>query len=80
MNKQSLISESVVVTRINIHPIGEEPDQQDVRVTPGVSHTTTICEVATKSKSSPCSRDEVFAPSDAHIGRHPGLPHSPSNK
>jgi hypothetical protein len=80
IDKRPLISESVAVTRIEIHPAGEEPNQHIVRVTPEVSHTTTICEVPTKSKLSPCSWDEVLASSDARPGRHPGLPHSPSNK
>jgi hypothetical protein len=56
---------SVEVTRIDIHPAGEEPDQHVVCTTPRVSHTATICEVPTKSKSGSCSRDEVLAPSDA---------------
>jgi hypothetical protein len=33
---------------------------------------TTICKVSTKSKSVPCSRDEVLAPRDTRPGRHPG--------
>jgi hypothetical protein len=49
-------------------------------VTPGVSRTTIVREVPTKSKLGPCSQDEVLAPSDARPGHHPGLPHSPSNK
>jgi hypothetical protein len=64
MDKQSLISESDVITRIDIHLIWEEPDQHVVRATPEVSRTTTVREVATKSKSGICSRDEVLAPSD----------------
>jgi hypothetical protein len=63
-DKQPLISESVKVTRIDIHLAGEEPDQHIVRVTHGVSRTTTVCEVPTKSKSGLCSRDEVLAPDD----------------
>jgi hypothetical protein len=78
-DKRSLISESGAVTRIDIHPAGEEPDQHAVRATLGVSRTATICEVPTKSKSSLCSRDEVLDPSDAWLGRHLGLPHSSSN-
>jgi hypothetical protein len=80
MDKRPLIYESVTVTQIDIHPTGEEPDRHVVRVAPGVSCTTTICEVPTKSKSGLCSRDEILAPSDARSSRHPGLPHSPSNK
>jgi hypothetical protein len=68
-----------MVIRIDIHLTGEEPDQHVVRVTPWVSRTTTICDVPTKLKSGPCSRDEVLAPSDAQPSHHPGLPHSPSN-
>jgi hypothetical protein len=80
MDKRSLISESVVPIQIDIHPAGEELDQQVVRMTPGVSRTTIVYEVPTKSKLSLCSRDEVLAPSDARPGRNPGLPHSLSNK
>jgi hypothetical protein len=68
-----------MVTRIDIYHTREEPDQPVIRMTPEVSRTTIICEVATKSKSGPYSRDEVLAPSDARPGRHPVLPHSPSN-
>jgi hypothetical protein len=63
-DKQPLISESVMVTRIDIHHIGEEPNQHVIHVAPMVSRTTTIREVSTKSKSVPCSWDEVLAPSD----------------
>jgi hypothetical protein len=69
-----------MVIQIGVHPIGEKPDQHIVRATPGVSRTTTIRKVPTKSKSGSCSRDEVLTSSDARPGRHPGLPHSPSNK
>jgi hypothetical protein len=68
------------MTRIDIYHAGEEPDQHVVRVTPGVSCTTTVREVPTKSKSDPCSWDEVLALSDVRPGRYPGLPHSPPNK
>jgi hypothetical protein len=71
-NKWSLISESVTATRIDIYPAGEEPDQHIVRATLGVSRTTTIRKVPTKSKLVPCSRDEVLAPSDTRPDRHPG--------
>jgi hypothetical protein len=80
MDKRSLISKSVVVIRIDIHPAGEEPDQHVVCATPGVSRTTTICEVPTKLKLSSCSQDEVLAPAIVQPGRHHGLPHSPSKK
>jgi hypothetical protein len=79
MDKQPLISESVTVTQIDIHSVGEEPDKHVVRAAPRVSHTTTICEVPTKSKSGICSQDEVLALTDAWPGCHPGLPHSPCN-
>jgi hypothetical protein len=79
-DKWPLISESVAVTQINIHPTGEEPDRHIVRVALGVSCTTTVREVPTKSKLGLCSREEILAPSDARPDRHPGLPHSPSNK
>jgi hypothetical protein len=64
MSKWSLISESVVVIRIGVHPIGEEPDQHIVRMAPWVSRMTTVSKVPTKLKSAPCSQDEVLAPSD----------------
>jgi hypothetical protein len=79
MDKQPLISESVAVTSIDIYTIGEEPDQHVICVAPGVSRTTTIRKVPTKSKSGSRSLDEVLAPSDAQPDRHPGLPHSLSN-
>jgi hypothetical protein len=37
-NKLSLITESVAVTQIDIHPAGEEPEQHVIRLTPGGSH------------------------------------------
>jgi hypothetical protein len=55
MDKRSLISESVVVIPIDIHPTGEEHDQHVVRVASGVSRTTTVGEVPTKWKSDLCS-------------------------
>jgi hypothetical protein len=75
-----IISESVTVTLIYIHPTEEEPDQHIVCVAPGVPCMTTVREVTTKWKSGPYSRDEVLAPSDARPGSHPGLPHSPFDK
>jgi hypothetical protein len=36
--KLPLIIESVAVTRIDIHPTGEEPDQHAIRLTPRGSH------------------------------------------
>jgi hypothetical protein len=68
------------MTQIDIHHAGEESSQHVVRAAPGVSCKTTVREVSTMSKSGPCSRDEVLAPSDAQLGHHPVLPHSPSNK
>jgi hypothetical protein len=38
MEKLPLITESAAVTQINIHPTGEEPDQDATRLTPGGSH------------------------------------------
>jgi hypothetical protein len=63
-SKRPLISESVTVIRIDINPVGEEPNQHVVPVALGVSCMTTVREVPTNSKSGPCSRDEVLAPSD----------------
>jgi hypothetical protein len=80
MDKRSLIFESVTTIQISVHHAGEEPDRYVVRVAPGVSHMTTVCEVPNKSKSGLCSRDDVLASSNARPGRHPGLPHSLSNK
>jgi hypothetical protein len=80
MDKQPLISESDMITQIDIHLVGKEPDQHVIRATHRVSRTTTVREVATKSKSGICSRDEVLAPSDIRFGYHPGLPHSLFNK
>jgi hypothetical protein len=38
MDKLSLITKSVAVTRIDIHPTGKEPNQHAIRLTPGGSH------------------------------------------
>jgi hypothetical protein len=51
MDERPLISKSVTVLRIDIHPTGEEPDQHVVHVASRVSCTTTVREVSTKSKS-----------------------------
>jgi hypothetical protein len=61
-----------VTTQIDVHPAGEESDQHVVRATPRASHTITVREVHTKSKSVPYSRDEVLDPSDTRPDRHPG--------
>jgi hypothetical protein len=66
-SKRSLISESVAMIRIDIHPTGEGPDQHVVRTAPRVSRTTTVRKVPTKSKSGLCSWDEVLAPSDRPV-------------
>jgi hypothetical protein len=64
MSKRSLISESVMVIRIGIHHIGEEPNQYVIRVASRVSRTTTFRKIPTRSKSSLYSRDEILVPSD----------------
>jgi hypothetical protein len=61
---RSLISESVAAIRIDVHYIGEEPDQYVICVAPRVSCMTAVREVLTKLKSGLCSGDEVLAPSD----------------
>jgi hypothetical protein len=63
-DNRPLISESVTAIQIDIHPAGEESDQHVIRMTPVVSHTTTVHEVPTKLNMGPCSRDEVLAPCD----------------
>jgi hypothetical protein len=63
-DKRSLISEHVMAIQICVYPAGEEPDQHVICLVSRVSRTTTVREVPTKSKLSPCSRDEVLAPSD----------------
>jgi hypothetical protein len=80
MNKRPLISESVMMTQIDIYPTEEEPDQHVVRTAFGVLRMTTIHKVPTKSKLGPCSWDEVLPPSDAWPGRYPRLPHSTTIK
>jgi hypothetical protein len=52
------------MTRIDIHPAGEEPDQHIIHVALRVTHTTPVREVPTKSKSGPYSRDKVLTPND----------------
>jgi hypothetical protein len=72
-DKQPLISESVVVTRIDIHPTGEEPDNM-LYVQLPESH------VQQPSMKSPLGQNRSPAPSDTRLCRHPGLHYSPSNK
>jgi hypothetical protein len=48
-DKQLLISESVAVIRIDIHSVGEEPDQHVMRLASRVSRTTTVREVPMSS-------------------------------
>jgi hypothetical protein len=64
MDKRPLISESVMVIRIGVYLTGEELDQHVVRVTPGVSRTTTVRKVPTKLKSG--------LPAIVRPDRHPG--------
>jgi hypothetical protein len=64
MSKRPLIFESVMVIRIGVHPVGEEPDQHVVHVAPRISHTITFCEVPTRSKSGLFSDDEILVPND----------------
>jgi hypothetical protein len=54
MSKWSLISESVVMIRIDEHPTREESDRHVVRMAPRVSCMTTVHEVPTKSKLGLC--------------------------
>jgi hypothetical protein len=67
-DKRPLISESVMMIQIDIHPAGEEPNQHVICVAPRVSCTTTVREVPTKLKSGLCSRNEVLTPTD-HLTR-----------
>jgi hypothetical protein len=68
-----------MATQIDIHPTGEEPDHHAVRATPGVSRTTTVCEVPTQSKLVPALGMKSWLP--AIRGMTVILvPHSPSTK
>jgi hypothetical protein len=58
--------------RIGVHPTGEEPDQHVVHMAPRVSHTTTVREVPTKSKSGLCSRMKPWLSAIVRPSRHPG--------
>jgi hypothetical protein len=51
-----------------------------MHATPRVSRTTIIRKVSTRLKPVLCSWDEVLPSSYTWLSRHPGLPHSPSNK
>jgi hypothetical protein len=70
IDKWPLITKSVTVTQIDIHHIGEEPDQHVVRTASRASCTTIVCEIPTKS----------WLPTIVRPSRHPKLPHSPFNK
>jgi hypothetical protein len=63
MDKWSLISESVMMIQIGVHPAAEEPDQHVVHVASKVSRMVTVCKVPTKSKLGLCSQDDVLVPS-----------------
>jgi hypothetical protein len=80
MDKWRLISESVMVTRIDIHLTGERTWPTHRTCALRVLRMTTVYEVSTKLNSGIYSWDEVLAPSNARPGRHSGLPHPPSNK
>jgi hypothetical protein len=64
MSKRSLISESVAVIQIDIHPAGEEPDQHVVRMAPRVSRMKTFCKVPTRSKSGLYFQNKILILSD----------------
>jgi hypothetical protein len=66
--------------QIGVHPTGEEPDQHIIRIASRVLCTTTICEVPTKLNLGPTPEMKSWPPAMVRPGRHPGLPHSPSNK
>jgi hypothetical protein len=70
-DKHPLISESVTVIWIGVHPAGEEPDQHVIRMAPRVSRMTTVHKVPTRLKSGLYSRDEILVPDD-----HPAQPSS----
>jgi hypothetical protein len=69
-----------VVIQIGVYPAGEEPDQHVIRVAHRVSRTTTVCKVPTKSNLAPAPEMKYWPPAIVQPDRHPGLPHSPSNK
>jgi hypothetical protein len=66
--------------QIGVHLIGEELDQHIIRLAPQVSRMTIVCEVPTKLKLAPAPRMKSWPLEIVRLDRHPGLPHSPSNK
>jgi hypothetical protein len=79
-DKRSLISESVIAIQIDIHPAGEEPDRHVVRVTPWVSRMTTVRKALLSQTWIPAPEMKSWPSAIVQPNRHPGLPHSPSNK
>jgi hypothetical protein len=63
-SKRPLISESVAAIQIDIHPAREEPDQH----------------VLLSQNRAPALWMKTWLLAIVLPGRHPGLPHSPSNK
>jgi hypothetical protein len=66
--------------QIGVHLIGEELDQHIIRLASQVSRMTIVCEVPTKLKLAPAPRMKSWPLEIVRLDRHPGLPHSPSNK
>jgi hypothetical protein len=80
MSKQTLISESVAVIRVDIHPIGKEPNNTSY-VWSLRSHVRQPYAKSLLSRNwPPTHRMKSWLPVIIWPGRHPGLPHSPSTK
>jgi hypothetical protein len=80
-NKQSLISKSVAVIRIGIHPIGvEEPDNMLYAWPLGSHIQQPSVKFLPDQNWAPAPGMKSWLSAIIRPDRHPGLPHSPSTK
>jgi hypothetical protein len=61
-NKRSLISESVMMIQIDVHPAGDEPDQHNVRLASWVSRMTTVRESVLSQAWAPAPEMKSWPP------------------
>jgi hypothetical protein len=67
------------VIRIGVHTAEEEPNQHVMHLASRVSRTLTVREVLSQNWA-PAPGMKSWLLAIVRPGRHPGLPHSPSNK
>jgi hypothetical protein len=80
MSKQPLISESVAVIRIDVHPIGEEPHNMSYARPLGSHVRQPSAKTLLGQNRAPDPGMKSCFLAIIWPGRHPGLAHSPSIK